>query len=134
MKDDKLRVFHRNKSGTCTEFRLNLLKMDAVKLHSGSLMPLVGLGTWKVSPIQVFHINLYILLYPMADPGFPRARGRQPLRGGDQHTTLTNFSRKLHENEEILGRGGEAHVPRIPSRSATGIFFVFAYFYLKQKF
>ena len=41
----------------------------------------------------------------MADPGFPRGGGANP-RGGAPTYYLANFSRKLHENEEILGRGG----------------------------
>ena len=38
----------------------------------------------------------------MADPGFTRAY--QPLRGASSYY-LTNFSQKLHENEEIWARG-----------------------------
>ena len=40
----------------------------------------------------------------MADPGFPREGGANPKRG-HQPITWANFSRKLHENEEILGGG-----------------------------
>ena len=39
------------------------------------------------------------------------------FRRRDTQRDVANFSRKLHENEEILGGGGE--VPRAP-RSATG--------------
>ena len=41
---------------------------------------------------------------PVADPGFPRGGGANPK--GAQTYYLANFSRKLHENKEILGRGG----------------------------
>ena len=41
-------------------------------------------------------------------------------KGGAPTYYLANFSRKLHENEEILGRGGgRGRVPRAPPRSAT---------------
>ena len=50
----------------------------------------------------------------VADPGFPRGGGANP-RGGAPTYYLVNFSRKLHENEEILSRGGRAP----PLRSAT---------------
>ena len=36
---------------------------------------------------------------------FPDGEGRQPQRGAPTYC-LANFSQKLHENEEILGRGG----------------------------
>ena len=39
--------------------------------------------------------------YPVADLGFPRG-GCSNSRGGAPTYYLTNFSRKLHENEEIL--------------------------------
>ena len=48
----------------------------------------------------------------VADPGFPRGGGVNP-KGGAPTYYLANFSRKLHENEEILGKGGP-HVPRAP--------------------
>ena len=52
-----------------------------------------------------------------ADPGFPRGGGASPKGGAPTHY-LANFSRKLHENEEILGqRGGASLMP--PLRSAT---------------
>ena len=38
----------------------------------------------------------------MADPGFPWG-GRQPKRGAPSYY-LANFSRKLYENEDILGQ------------------------------
>ena len=41
----------------------------------------------------------------VADPGFPRGGSANP-KGGVPTYYLANFSRKLHENEEILGRGG----------------------------
>ena len=46
-----------------------------------------------------------MLLNIVADPGFPRIGGAKP-KGGAPTYYLANFSRKLHENEEILGRGG----------------------------
>ena len=51
--------------------------------------------------------------FPVADPGFPRGGGANPKGGRAPTYYLANFSRKLHENEEILGRGG-ARVPRAP--------------------
>ena len=51
--------------------------------------------------------------YPVADPGFPRGGGANP-KGGAPTYYLANFSRKLHENEEILGQRGGARVPRAP--------------------
>ena len=53
----------------------------------------------------------------VADPGFPRGGGANP-RGGAATYYLVKFSRKLHENEEILGQGG-ARPSRPPLRSAT---------------
>ena len=49
---------------------------------------------------------------PVADPGFPRGGGANP-KGGAPTYYLANFSRKLYENEEILGQRG-ARVPRGP--------------------
>ena len=40
----------------------------------------------------------------VADPGFPRGGGANPK--GAPTYYLANFSRKLHENEEILGQRG----------------------------
>ena len=54
----------------------------------------------------------------VADPGFPRGGGANPKVGVPTYY-LANFSRKLHENEEILGQKG-VHVSHAPSlRSAT---------------
>ena len=53
----------------------------------------------------------------VADLGFPRGGGANP-KGGAPTYYLANFSRKLHENEEILGQRG-ARVPHAPLRSAT---------------
>ena len=53
----------------------------------------------------------------MADPGFPRG-GANP-RGWDANY-LTNFSRKLHENEEILARGS-GHASLATPRSANEV-------------
>ena len=47
----------------------------------------------------------------MADPGFPRGGGAN-LKGGAPTYYLANFSRKLHENEEILGQRGGARPSR----------------------
>ena len=56
----------------------------------------------------------------VADPGFFRGEGANPKGGRGAPTYyLANFSQKLHENEEILGRGGGRRVPRAPLRSAT---------------
>ena len=46
----------------------------------------------------------------MADPGFPRGGGAKP-RGGAPSYYLANFPRKLHENEEISGRGARGTRP-----------------------
>ena len=60
----------------------------------------------------------------VADPGFPRGEGANP-KGGAPTYYLANFSRKLHENEEILGqRGGRASLAP-PLRSATGLVWSF---------
>ena len=60
---------------------------------------------------QKFHTALSKSL-AVADPGFPRGGGANP-KGGAPTYYLANFSRKLHENEEIWGQGG-ARVPRAP--------------------
>ena len=57
----------------------------------------------------------------MADPGFPRGGGTNP-KAGAQTYYLTNFSQKLHENEEVWGRGGHASLAPLPLRSTTGIY------------
>ena len=49
----------------------------------------------------------------VADPGFPRRGGANP-RGGAPTYYLTNFSQKLHENEENLTQRGGARVPAPP--------------------
>ena len=51
---------------------------------------------------------LKLRFYPstVADPGFPRGGGANPKRGEAPTYYLVIFSRKLHENEEILVRGG----------------------------
>ena len=48
---------------------------------------------------------------PVAEPGF--SRGGCANLGGAPTYYLTNFSQKLHENEEILAQTG-ASVPRAP--------------------
>ena len=49
----------------------------------------------------------YLECLAVADPGFPRGGGANHKWGGGAPTYyLANFSQKLHENEEILGRGG----------------------------
>ena len=55
----------------------------------------------------------------VADPGFPRGGGTNP-KGGAPTYYLANFSRKLHENEEILGQRGGREGRALPLRSATG--------------
>ena len=50
----------------------------------------------------------------MADPGFPRGGGTNPKGGGAPTYYLANFSRKLHENEEILDQRGGARPSRPP--------------------
>ena len=66
------------------------------------------------SVLHLFTIIFYYSLQvePVADPGFPRGGGANP-KGGAPTYYLANFSRKLHENEEILGQRG-GHVPRAP--------------------
>ena len=54
----------------------------------------------------VLYMKLKVL-YPVADPGFPRGLGANP-KGGVQTYYLANFSQKLHENEEILDQRGDA--------------------------
>ena len=54
----------------------------------------------------------------VADPGFLRGGGANP-KGGDANLLLSNFSLKLHENEEILGQRGASLAP--PLRSATAL-------------
>ena len=48
-----------------------------------------------------------MLIFTVADPGFPRGGGANP-KGGAPTYYLANYSRKLHENEEILGQRGAA--------------------------
>ena len=50
---------------------------------------------------------------------FPEEGALTP-KGGAPTYYLVNFSRKLHENEEILGQRGGARPSRPPLRSATG--------------
>ena len=50
---------------------------------------------------------------PVVDPGFPR-RGGAPTPQGVPTYYLTIFSRQLHENEEILGRGSVSLAPCPP--------------------
>ena len=57
----------------------------------------VSIGTIKSSVLQTNQ--------SVADPGFPRRGGANP-KGGAPTYYLANFSRKLHENEEILGQRG----------------------------
>ena len=56
---------------------------------------------------------------PVADPGFPRGGGTNPKGGGAPTYYLAIFSRKLHENEEILGRGGASLAPLLRSTTAS---------------
>ena len=50
-------------------------------------------------------------IYQWRIQDFPEEGALTP-KGGAPTYYLANFSRKLHENEEILGRGGR--VPRAP--------------------
>ena len=61
-----------------------------------------------------------LALHSVADPGFPRGGGAKP-RGGAPTYYLANFSRKLHENEEISGQRGVGASLEPLLRSATGI-------------
>ena len=46
-------------------------------------------------------------------PGFRIGRGANPLGRGRQYMILPNFSKKLHEIENILGHRGWARTPQI---------------------
>ena len=55
----------------------------------------------------------------------PRRRGRQPSRGGRQHTVLPNFPKeKMHEIEKILDcwEGGGGGAGSAPLKSASELF------------
>ena len=52
-------------------------------------------------------------------PRIPHRRGHQPSGGGDQHTILQNFPKKMHEFEKILGHWVSI-CWRHPPRSITG--------------
>ena len=59
----------------------------------------------------------------VADPGFPRGGGANH-KGGAPTYYLAKFSRKLHENEEILGqRGGASLAPPLRSATVPGLIF-----------
>ena len=60
-----------------------------------------------------FQIRYFWRHWTVADPGFSRGGGANP-KGGAPTYILANFSRKLHENEEILGQRGGAHPSRPP--------------------
>ena len=67
--------------------------------------------------VSIFSLTISNFVYlersnPVADPGFPRGGGANP-KGGAPTYYLANFSRKLHENEEIWGQRG-ARPSRLP--------------------
>ena len=66
----------------------------------------------------------YLECLAVADPGFPRGGGANHKGGGRQPIIWPIFSQKLHENEEILGRGGAR-----PSRPPLDPPLLSAYFY-----
>ena len=60
------------------------------------------------------HVDYVLTQVSSGGPRFS-PRGGANSRGGAPTYYLANFSRKLHENKEILGpRGGGARVPRNP--------------------
>ena len=58
-------------------------------------------------------VSVSYLYLSVADPGFPRGGGANP-KGEAPTYYLAIFSRKLHENEEILGQRGGTHPSRPP--------------------
>ena len=56
---------------------------------------------------------IHFFTFSVADPGFPRGGSANP-KGGAPTYYLANFSRKLHENEEILDQRGSARPSRSP--------------------
>ena len=99
-------------------FRLQCRNLLVGRSGSEYQPPLVVLGIWNRClrvrfPIWRFsHLagrtqGSWWHLNSVADPGFPRGGGAKP--GGWAPTYyLANFSRKLHENEEISGQRGGA--------------------------
>ena len=76
-------------------------------------------GKQKSQKDKLYRCNLYKTLgHQWRIQDFPEEGALIP-KGGAPTYYLANFSRKLHENEEILGQRG-ARVPRAPLRSATG--------------
>ena len=57
----------------------------------------------------------------MADPGFPRRGGAQPLSLGQKLIIWQDFCRKLHENKKnLIGWGGGARPWRLLLDSPMG--------------
>ena len=69
--------------------------------------------------MQFWGKMVQMVLLAVADPEFPKGGGANP-KGGAPTYYLANFSRKLHENEEILGQSGGREGRAPPLRSATG--------------
>ena len=64
--------------------------------------------------LTIFLLNCHLLSsLAVPDPGFPRRGGANP-KGGAPTYYLAHFSRKQHENEEILGQRGEVRPSRPP--------------------
>ena len=97
-----------------TAVTLNLLQVNAntlfqkfslfnCKIHSSTCVPDWG-RVFKNSPSELLpwegrRCKVGLVVAALADPGFPRG-GHQPVRMTPTYC-LTNFSQKLHENEDI---------------------------------
>ena len=55
---------------------------------------------------NIIIVSRIFLTWSRGGSRIPCRRGRQPSRGGRQHTIFVKFSEKLHEIEKILGRRG----------------------------
>ena len=60
---------------------------------------------WKATKRKLYRITV-------VDPGFPRGVSQSQREPGTYN--LANFSRKLHDNEEILGQRGVGAHPSHP--------------------
>ena len=105
------RVFHTEGDGIPDLFWNGVLE-PCSPWHSDNNRIVILLPT-NVSKDQTLFTVIDLLA--VEDPGFPRAGGANP-RGAPIYY-LTNFSRKMHENKEILAGGAQ---PSCPLRSATG--------------